>query len=86
MAEIVYLGPLITIILLGVIIYLILRSGISIGSLIVNSVIGIILLLLINLFPIIDVDINIWSILIVALGGIPGLILVILLSMLGIAF
>ena len=60
--------------------------GKSIVTLIINSVIGLVALLLLNLLPIVNITINIWSILIVALGGLPGLVVVIILSLLHIAF
>lgn len=86
MVEVLILGPLITIALLVIVIFVLLKMGKSVGVLIVNSVIGLILLWLVNLLPIVNVTINIWSILIVALGGIPGLILLVILDLLKVAF
>ena len=86
MVEIFILGPIITIILLVIIIFITLKMGKSLAILIVNSVIGLVMLWLINLLPIVNVAINLWSILIVALGGVPGLILLVILDLLKIAF
>ena len=52
----------------------------------INSAIGIIILLIINFFPFINITINIWSVLIAVFGGIPGIILLIVLDLLKIAF
>ena len=86
MVEVLILGPLITIILLVIVIFVALKMGKSLAILIANSVIGLILLWLVNLSPIVNVAINLWSILIVALGGVPGLILLVILDLLKIAF
>ena len=86
MVEVLILGPLITIILLVIVIFVALKMGKSLAILIANSVIGLILLWLVNLLPIVNVAINLWSILIVALGGVPGLILLVILDLLKIAF
>jgi len=53
--------------------------------LIANSVLGLIALWVLNLMGL-HVAINIWSVLIVAIGGLPGLILVVLLHVAGWAF
>jgi hypothetical protein len=58
----------------------------NIGALIVNAVIGVVLLWILNLFLSPPVVINIWSVLISAIGGILGVIIVLLLHFLGIAF
>ena len=86
MAVVLYLGPILTLLLLLVLIYIALRLGKSIVWLALNSLIGLVILVLINFLPFLNIDINIWSILIVAIGGIPGIALLILLDLLGIAF
>ncbi|MFA7132526.1 MAG: pro-sigmaK processing inhibitor BofA family protein [Bacteroidales bacterium] len=86
MVKVLILGPIIAVVLLVIVIFIALKMGKSLGILIVNSVIGLIMLWLINLLPIVNVAINFWSILIVALGGIPGLILLVILDLLKIAF
>lgn len=84
--TVIYLGPLVTLLILLIVIYLIIKLGYSLVVLALNSLLGLVALWLINLLPFIQIDINIWSILIVALGGLPGLALLILLDVLGIAF
>ena len=54
--------------------------------LIANAVVGIIIFLLINMFLVRDVVINLFSIGTVAIAGIPGVLLVLLLHFLGLAF
>lgn len=54
--------------------------------LIANSVLGIILFFLLNAIFSLGILINFWSIAIVALGGVGGAFLVILLHLFGIAF
>ncbi|KAF1074134.1 pro-sigmaK processing inhibitor BofA family protein [Methanogenium sp. MK-MG] len=59
----------------------------NVGKLIINSVVGIVLLLVFNFFNILgmgDIPISLASILICALGGIPGFIILLLLNALGI--
>ena len=55
-------------------------------QLVANAVMGIILLLIVNMFIVRDVAINIFSIGTVAIAGVPGLLLVLLLHFLGLAF
>ncbi|HLC78847.1 MAG TPA: pro-sigmaK processing inhibitor BofA family protein [archaeon] len=81
-----YLGPALTVLLVLALIFIALKMGKSIVWLLINSAIGIAILIILNFLPFINVTINIWSILIVVFGGIAGIALVILLSLLGIAF
>ncbi|MBS3062141.1 MAG: pro-sigmaK processing inhibitor BofA family protein [Candidatus Diapherotrites archaeon] len=84
MVEVLYLGPVLTIIVLAILVYIAIKGGKSIVSLAINSVIGLVILVVINFLPFIQIPINIWTILITALGGIPGIALLILLNLLGI--
>ena len=73
--------------ILAIIIVIVLfRVARNIPALIGNAVIGVIILVLLNLFLSPPVVINIWSILISAIGGIAGVIIVLVLHCLGIAF
>ncbi len=63
--------------------YFILRTA---GRLIINTILGLILLVVSNFIFHLNIAYSIPVILICALGGIPGAILVILLHVLGIAF
>jgi hypothetical protein len=53
--------------------------------LIINSILGLAALVALNLMGL-HVAINVWSVLIVAIGGLPGLVLVALLHVIGLAF
>lgn len=86
MAELIVLGPLLTIVVLAVLIFIALKFGSSIVWLIINSIIGMVFLIIVNFLPFINIAINIWSILIAVFGGIPGIALLILLDLLNIAF
>jgi pro-sigmaK processing inhibitor BofA len=68
------------------ILYILFKIMKSLLKLLVNSIVSLILLFLLNMFFGLGVDINIFSILIVALAGFPGLLLVLILHFLGIAF
>lgn len=81
MTKIVYIGPGITLLLLFLVVFLALTASISLTALLINSIVGIVLLFLVNLFPQIEIPITIWSVLIVALGGVLGLVLLILLNL-----
>ncbi|MDO8538531.1 MAG: pro-sigmaK processing inhibitor BofA family protein [archaeon] len=86
MVEIFFLGPVLSLVLLAIIILIALKFSSSIFWLIINSAIGVIALMLVNFLPYIDIEINIWSILITVFGGIAGIILLIILDLGGIAF
>ncbi|MEK6821542.1 MAG: pro-sigmaK processing inhibitor BofA family protein [archaeon] len=86
MADVLFLGPLLSIIMLALVVIVALKFGKDIIWLIINSVIGILFLIVINFLPIVNITINIWSVLIAVFGGIPGIILLILLDLLKVAF
>jgi len=62
----------------------------NLGKLIINSILGLLVLFLVNYFDIMalagkpDIEINLLSFLICALAGLPGAILLILLALFGI--
>jgi len=68
-----------------VILYLLFSVTKSLIHLIINSIIALVLLFGLNFFGM-NLQINIWSVLTVAIGGLPGLILVVVLHLLKIAF
>ncbi|MDY6764432.1 MAG: pro-sigmaK processing inhibitor BofA family protein [Halobacteria archaeon] len=83
--------PVIEIAVLGLVVValalVILRFSFEIArKLIYNSIIGLILLFLINLTPFVSVPYSLLAILIIAVGGVPGVVLVVLLHLMGIAF
>jgi hypothetical protein len=57
-----------------------------IGRLIVNAIVGLILLFVTNLFLSDDVPVNLLTVVICAIGGVVGWLLVVILHLLGIAF
>ncbi len=57
-----------------------------IGRLIVNAIVGLILLFVTNLFLADDVPVNLLTVVICAIGGVVGWLLVVILHLLGIAF
>jgi hypothetical protein len=74
---------LIIAIILVVVLFKVLKS---IPALVVNAIVGVVILWLLNLVLGQNIVINIWSILISAIGGIAGVIIVVVLHFLGIAF
>jgi pro-sigmaK processing inhibitor BofA len=56
-----------------------------IGRLIVNAIVGLILLFVTNLFLSDDVPVNLLTVVICAIGGVVGWLLVVILHLLGIA-
>ena len=54
--------------------------------LIINAILGVILLFLTNLILVDDIPINIITVLICAIGGVIGWIVILLLHLLGVAF
>ena len=74
------------VILAAVILYLLFRLLKEIVKLAINSVAGIIILFLLNLLFGLSIPINIFTILIVALSGIGGVFLILILHFLGLGF
>ncbi|KAF5061818.1 SigmaK-factor processing regulatory protein BofA [anaerobic digester metagenome] len=70
-------------IIVAVLLYKVLKGA---TGLLVNAVVGVIVLWLLDLFIAPPVTINLWSVLIAAIGGLPGVLIVIVLHFLGIAF
>lgn len=65
--------------------YLLFKIVKSLISLLISSIIAVVLLFGLNFFGL-GIVINLWSVLIVAIAGLPGLLLVILLHLLKITF
>ena len=80
------IGEIIGLILAIIVAVILFRALKSLPALIVNAVIGVIVLWLLNLFLSPPVAINIWSILISAIGGLGGIVIVLVLHFLGLAF
>lgn len=73
----------IVLIVVVIIVYLFIHSA---EHAIINTVMGLIILALANFIFHLGIKYSIWTILVCAIGGIPGAILVIVLRLLGIAF
>lgn len=86
MVEFITLGPILSVVFLALLIILALKFGKSIIWLVINSLVGMLFLIIINFLPVVNITINIWSILIAVLGGIPGIVLLILLDLFKVAF
>lgn len=74
-----------TMVIAIVLLVLFLFGGFGLGllsTLLINSVIGLLILIILNFLPVIEIPINIWTILIVAIGGVPGIIILIILNVL----
>jgi hypothetical protein len=78
------IGFLVVVILVLIVLYILVKLGLRYGKyLVVNSILGIIVLALADFIGI-AVPINLFTILVCALAGIPGALLVIILFLLGI--
>ena len=78
---------LVVLILVVIVILLLLtRGGRYLGRLIVNGVIGVVLLFLTNLVLADDIPINVLTVLICAIGGVVGWLIILVLHLLGVAF
>ena len=82
--TIIWLGPLLSGLLTVLLILVAIKFGGGLLWLFVNSLIGLAILVLLNFLPVIQIPINIWTVLIVALGGLPGVVILVILNLLGI--
>jgi hypothetical protein len=69
-----------------VVLFLLTRGGRFLGRLIINGIVGLVLLFLTNLILADDIPINLLTILICAIGGIMGWLIILVLHLLGVAF
>jgi SigmaK-factor processing regulatory protein BofA len=84
MASVVELIVLIVVVV--VVLLVLMRGGRYLGQLIVNGIIGVVLLFLTNLVLADDIPINVITVLICAIGGIIGWLIILVLHLLGVAF
>ena len=78
---------LVVLILVVIVILLLLtRGGRYLGRLIVNGIIGVVLLFLTNLVLADDIPLNVLTVLICAIGGVVGWLIILVLHLLGVAF
>ncbi len=83
MAIYVEIGALLLALFLVVLVIRFFKNPLAV---IMNSILGIILFFVINTYLHMGIEVNFWSIAIVALGGVGGFLLVIALNFMGIAF
>jgi hypothetical protein len=84
MAPVVELIVLIVVVV--VVLLVLMRGGRYLGQLIVNGIIGVVLLFLTNLVLADDIPINVITVLICAIGGVIGWLIILVLHLLGVAF
>ena len=77
------MGPILVLVLLAIVIVVGINHGGSLTALLINGVIGIIILMLLNYLPKIEVPINIWTFLIAAIGGLLGVAILVILNLMG---
>jgi SigmaK-factor processing regulatory protein BofA len=69
-----------------VVLFLLMRGGRFLGRLIINGIVGLVLLFFTNLVLAEDIPINVLTVLICAIGGIMGWLIILVLHLLGVAF
>ncbi|MDQ5826787.1 MAG: pro-sigmaK processing inhibitor BofA family protein [Chloroflexota bacterium] len=74
------------VVLVIVVVFLLTRGGRFLGRLIVNGIVGLILLFVTNLFLTEDIPIDVLTVLICAIGGFIGWLVILVLHLLGVAF
>ena len=78
--------PVVLIVVVLVVLFLLARGGRLLGRLIVNGIVGLILLFLTNLVLAEDIPINVLTVLICAIGGVVGWLVILVLHLLRVAF
>ena len=78
--------PVILIVLIVLVVLVLLGRRGSLSGLLVNGIVGVVLLFLTNLFLADDLPINLLTIIICALGGVAGWLIILVLHLLGVAF
>lgn len=77
---------IVLIVVIVLVLLLLTRGGGLLGRLIVNGIIGVVLLFLTNHFLADDIPINLLTVLICAIGGVLGWLVIVVLHLLGVAF
>jgi hypothetical protein len=80
------LSDLVLVVLAGAALYVLYYLLKNLAVIIANSIFGIIALFFLNSFFGLGIPINFWNVLAVAIGGVPGLVLVIIFHFLGLGF
>jgi hypothetical protein len=74
------------VIVIALVALILVQGDISITGLIVNGILGVVLIFLTNLVLVNDIPINLITILICAIGGVAGWLIILVLHLLAIAF
>ena len=69
-----------------VVLFVLTRGGRFLGRLIINGIVGLVLLFFTNLVLADDIPINLLTVLICAIGGVMGWLIILVLHLLGVAF
>ena len=77
---------IVLIVIVVFVLLLLTRGGRFLGRLIVNGIVGLVLLFLTNLVLADDIPINLLAMLICAIGGVLGWLIIVVLHLLGVAF
>ncbi len=77
---------IVLIVVVVLVLALLARGGVSLAGLAINTVVGLILLVLTNLVLSPPIPINILTVLICAIGGVAGWLIILILHILGVAF
>ncbi len=80
----VFKGVLV-ILLIGIFVYFIFKAVKKVAHILLNSFIGLVLLVGMHFLPAVNAPITIWSVLLVLFGGLLGLVAVVLLQLIGIS-
>ncbi|NLX50110.1 MAG: transcriptional regulator [Methanospirillum sp.] len=80
------IGELIALVIAIIVVVVLFKVLKSVPALVMNAAIGVAALWVLNRFFGLNVAIDLWSVLVSAIGGILGVILVVVLSFFGIAF
>ena len=86
MVELGLVEIVVLILVLAVVVLVLTRGGRYLEQLIVNAIVGVVLLFLTNLVIADDILINLLTVLICAIGGVVGWLLILVLHLLGVAF
>jgi len=86
MVELGLVEIVVLILVLAVVVLVLTRGGRYLEQLIVNAIVGVVLLFLTNLVIADDIPINLLTVLICAIGGVVGWLLILVLHLLGVAF
>jgi hypothetical protein len=86
MVELGLVEIVVLILVVAVAVLVLTRGGRYLGQLIVNGIVGVVLLFITNLVIADDIPINVLTVLICAIGGVVGWLLILVLHLLGVAF